>query len=97
MENPEIACVQAPCCEVFSCEDEEPLSMTGYLTVLENGVEFKQKNEDTPDYLKISVPAHNNYPEAVVFYEKESVSKKILKTYYRPIFAESACILHPGS
>ena len=64
-----------------SCDDphEEPLSVTGYLTVLENGVEFKQKNEDTPDYLKISVPAHNNYPEAVVFYEKESVSKKILK------------------
>merc|ERR1719431_340008 len=56
----------------INCEDEEPLAITGYLTVKEDGVEFKQKNEDMPDYLKISVPAHNNYPEAVVFYEKES-------------------------
>jgi len=87
VENPEIACVQAPCCEVFSCEDEEPLSMTGYLTVLENGVEFKQKNEDTPDYLKISVPAHNNYPEAVVFYEKES-SLRVSCTQGRDTAAE---------
>merc|ERR1712179_878747 len=71
----------------ISCEDEDPLSMTGYLTVKEDGVEFKQKNEDMPDYLKISVPAHNNYPEAVVFYEKES-SMRVSCTQGRDTAAE---------
>jgi len=88
VEDPDyIQCVQAPCCEMFSCEEEDPLSMTGYLTVLENGAEFKQKNEDMPDYLKISVPAHNNYPEAVVFYEKES-SMRVSCTQGRDTAAE---------
>merc|ERR1712179_155463 len=71
----------------ISCEDEEPLAMTGYLTVKEDGVEFKQKNEDMPDYLKISVPAHNSYPEAVVFYEKES-SMRVSCTQGRDTAAE---------
>merc|ERR1719153_2058006 len=87
VENPDIQCTAPPCCEMFSCEDEDPLSMTGYLTVKEDGVEFKQKNEDMPDYLKISVPAHNNYPEAVVFYEKES-SMRVSCTQGRDTAAE---------
>merc|ERR1719431_107602 len=71
----------------INCEDAEPLAITGYLTVKEDGVEFKQKNEDMPDYLKISVPAHNNYPEAVVFYEKES-SMRVSCTQGRDTAAE---------
>merc|ERR1712179_2371 len=78
----------------ISCEDEEPLAMTGYLTVKEDGVEFKQKNEDMPDYLKISVPAHNSYPEAVVFYEKES-SMRVSCTQGRDTAAEGPVDIAP--
>lgn len=69
IEDPEIVCVQAPCCARWSCESDIYI---GYLTINENGTTFKQTNEDTPDYLKISVPKHNNYPEAVVFHEKQT-------------------------
>jgi len=67
-----VVCVQEPCCASFSCVDIPPLYQMGNITVLEEGTKFNQTNEDTPDYLKISVPAHNEYPEAVVFYQKSS-------------------------
>merc|ERR1719153_1672258 len=95
VENPDIQCTAPPCCEMFSCEDEDPLSMTGYLTVKEDGMEFKQKNEDMPNYLKISVPAHNNYPEAVVFYEKES-SMRVSCTQGRDTAAEVEWVNTPA-
>jgi len=68
-ENPEIVCVQAPCCARWSCESDIDI---GYLTINESGILFNQTDEDTPEYLKISVPAHNQYAEAVVFYVKET-------------------------
>ena len=87
IEDPEIVCVQAPCCARWSCKSGRDLLFKtfkfiysldidiGYLTINENGTIFKQTDEDTPDYLKISVPKHNNYPESVIFYEKKTVSK----------------------
>ena len=55
----------------------------GYITINEEGTLFNQTDEDTPDYFKMSVPAHNNYTEAVVFLDKKRVSMNIYTGDYR--------------
>jgi len=70
IENPEIVCVTEPCCERWSCEPG--IISYGYATIKEDGTIFNQTYEDTPDYFKMTVPAHNNYTDAVVFYDKKT-------------------------
>ena len=58
------------------------INQVGYITIKEDGTEFKQTDEDTPDYFKMSVPAHNNRPEAVVFFDKTFVSYTTILSFY---------------
>merc|ERR1711936_82984 len=68
VKNEGILCVQPPCCAAWECVKPD----VGYFTIKEDGTIFKQQFENTPDFLKMTVEAHNNYTDAVVFYDKKT-------------------------
>jgi len=61
-------CEHPPCCEQWLCVGGN--NQVGNITINEDGTKFNQTVEDTPNYYKMSVPAHNDRPEAVVFFDK---------------------------